>query len=132
VKTYESSTTTLRALLAHPSLQRDAVERTFDALADAHADARELDEAVRAGMDVAFDVSASLEDEDKIKLELAALEAEAEAEAEAQAKEKARQPVALEVMRHEGISEATQLAPERMSAHDATTSSRRPEPVFAR
>jgi hypothetical protein len=81
-------------------------------------------------MDVAFDVSASLEDEDQIKLELAALEAEAEAEA--RAKEKPQQPVALEAMPHEGISEAAQLAPERTNAHGTTTSSRRPEPIFAR
>jgi charged multivesicular body protein 7 len=131
MRTYESSTATLRALLAHPSLQRDAAERTFDALADAHMDARELDEAVRAGMDMAFDVSASLEDEDEIKLELAALEAEAEAEARAKENAHAQQPVALEITRHEGISEAVQLAPEQASAHGATTLGRRPEPVFA-
>lgn len=38
---YESSTATLRALLVYPSLQRDAVEHTFDALADANDDAQE-------------------------------------------------------------------------------------------
>jgi len=81
VKTYESSTATLRALLVHPSLQRDAVERTFDALADANADARELDDAVRSGMDLAVGTGAPSEDEDEIKAELAALVAEAEAEA---------------------------------------------------
>ncbi|KAI0256988.1 Snf7-domain-containing protein [Lactifluus subvellereus] len=130
VRTYESSTTTLRALLAHPSLQRDAVERTFDALADANADARELDEAVRAGMDVALDVSASPGDENEISAELAALEAEALAEAKA--KEKTPQPVALEVMRSEGILEVAQLVPEQTNAHGATTPDRRPEPVLAR
>ena len=81
MKAYESSTATLRALLAHPSLQRDAVERTFDALADANADARELDDAVRSGMDLAVGASAPPEDEDEINAELAALVAEAEAEA---------------------------------------------------
>ncbi|KAI0306317.1 hypothetical protein B0F90DRAFT_1862978 [Multifurca ochricompacta] len=81
VKTYESSTATLRALLAHPSIQRDALERTFDALADANADARELDETVRSNLDVALGVSTSLEDEDEIDAELAALVAEAEVEA---------------------------------------------------
>ncbi|KAH9035493.1 Snf7-domain-containing protein [Lactarius pseudohatsudake] len=81
VKAYESSTATLRALLAHPSLQRDAVERTFDALADANADARELDDAVRSGMDLAVGTGASPEGEDEINAELAALVAEAEADA---------------------------------------------------
>ena len=81
VKAYESSTATLRALLAHPSLERDAVERTFDALADANTDARELDDAVRSGMDLAVGASAPPEDEDEINAELAALVAEADAEA---------------------------------------------------
>ena len=90
MKAYESSTATLRALLAHPSLQRDAVERTFDALADANADARELDDAVRSGIDLAVGVGASaVEDEDEINAELAALVAEAEAEAAVREKENA-------------------------------------------
>ena len=64
MRTYESRTATLRALLAHPSLQRDVVERTFDALADANADARELDEAVSAspGDDSTHNVCYSLFD----------------------------------------------------------------------
>jgi charged multivesicular body protein 7 len=125
---YESSTATLRALLADPSLQRDAVERTLDALADANADARELDEAVRAGMDVAFDVGASPEDEDQINAELATLQAEAEAEAEARSKEKTQQPVTD----REDIPETTaQPTPEQTGAHHATTSDHRPEPVLS-
>lgn len=88
MKAYESSTATLRALLAHPSLQRDAVERTFDALADANADARELDDAVRSGMDLAVGTAAPSEDEDEINAELAALVAEAEAEAAVREREK--------------------------------------------
>jgi charged multivesicular body protein 7 len=129
VRTYESSTATLRALLAHPSLQRDAVECTFDALADANADARELDEAVRAGIDVAIDVGASPEDEDEIKAELATLQAEAEAEAEAEARSKARtqQPV---TGREDILETTAQPTPEQTSTHHATTSDHRPEPVL--
>ena len=81
MKTYESSTTTLRALLAHPSLQRGAVERTFDALADTNADAQELNEVVRTGKDVALGVDVSPDDEDEIKAKLAALEAKAKTDA---------------------------------------------------
>lgn len=83
MKVYESSTATLRALLAHPSLHHDAVERTFDALADANAEARELDEAVRFGTEMVVGVADSPDDEEDIKAELAALEAEAIAEAQA-------------------------------------------------
>ncbi|KAH9998081.1 Snf7-domain-containing protein [Russula compacta] len=128
VKTYESSTTTLRALLAHPSLQRDAVDRTFDALADANAEARELDEAVRSGMDVAIGVDVSLHDEDEINAELAALEAEAKAEA--QAKEKARRPVALQVTHREDVPEEGQQGRDT-NTHDRNAPDRGPEQVLA-
>jgi hypothetical protein len=128
VKTYESSTATLRALLAHPSLQRDAVERTFDALADANADARELDEAVRSGMDVALGMDASPYDEDEITAELAALEAEARADADV--KEKMQQPVALGATRRESVHDAAQRSPDHTGTPDAIPD-RRPEPVLA-
>ena len=127
MKAYESSTTTLRALLAHPSLQRDAVERTFDALADANAGAQELDEVVRSGMDVAVGVAVSPDDEDEIEAELAALQAEAIAEA--RAGEKTLQSV---LSGGNGVSEAAQHSRERAEPRDANTSSdRRPEKVLA-
>ena len=122
MKTYESSTATLRTLLAHPSLQRDAVERTFDALTDANADARELDEAVRTGMDMALGADVSPDDEDEIKAELAALEAEAKAEA--RIKEDTPQPVAM-------TSDAAQQSPEQIDTRDlADAPERRPEQVL--
>ena len=120
MKTYESSSATLRALLAHPSLQRDAVERTFDALADANADAQELDEAVRSGMDVALGVDVSPDDEDEIKAELAALEAEAKADARIK-EEDTQQPVAnMAATRRESVSEsdAAQRSPEQIDTRD--------------
>jgi charged multivesicular body protein 7 len=127
---YESSTATLRALLAHPSLQRDAVERTFDALADANADAQELDEAVRSGMDAAVGVVGSLDDEDDIKAELAALEAEAIADA--RAGEKAPQSlVASSATHHDDVSEVAHQDRERASTRDANALERKPEQVFA-
>jgi charged multivesicular body protein 7 len=130
MKVYESSTATLRALLAHPSLQRDAMERTFDALADANADAQEFDEAVRSGMDVAVGVAVSPDDEDEIEAELAALQAEAIAEA--RAGETTLQPVASEETHHDGVSEAAQQSRERAEIRDANTpSDRRYEKVPA-
>lgn len=130
MKTYESSTATLRTLLADPSLQRDAVERTFDALADANADARELDEAVRSGMDVALGADVSLDDEDEIKAELAALEAEAKAEA--RIKEDTQQPVVMSAPRRESVSDATCRSPEQIDTRDlADAPERRPEQVLS-
>jgi len=130
MKVYESSTTTLRALLAHPSLQRDAVERTFDALADANADAQELDEVVRSGMDVAVGVAVSPDDEDEIEAELAALQAEAIADA--RAGDKTPQPVLSGETRRDGVSEAAQQSRQRVETRDANTPpDRRPEKVLA-
>lgn len=134
MRTYESSTATLRALLAHPSLQRDAVDRTFDALADANADARELDEAVRSGMDVALGVDVvSPDDEDEIKAELAALEAEAKADARIQEDKDTQQPVAMAATRRESVSDTAPRSPEQIGARDpADAPERRPErPVFS-
>ncbi|KAJ7582406.1 hypothetical protein C8J56DRAFT_894318, partial [Mycena floridula] len=46
-----SSTATLKKILAHPSLQRDEIGRTMDALADANANPKEVDDTLRLGMD---------------------------------------------------------------------------------
>jgi charged multivesicular body protein 7 len=81
MKSYESSTTTLRALLAHPSLQRDTVDKTMDALANANADAREVDDAIRFSGDAMLSESsaaAGAVDEDEIARELEELVREEE------------------------------------------------------
>ncbi|KAH9161343.1 Snf7-domain-containing protein [Lactarius sanguifluus] len=130
VKAYESSTATLRALLAHPSLQRDAVERTFDALADANTDARELDDAVRSGMDLAVGMGASPEDEDEINAELAALVAEAEADAAAQVREKIQRTAPPETTLVEDTRNAQQ-AQERTHTDAVTEAVPATRPVLA-
>ncbi|KAJ7595707.1 Snf7-domain-containing protein [Mycena floridula] len=56
ISTFQSSTATLKKILAHPSLQRDEIDRTMDALADANADAKEVDDAVRLGADAALEI----------------------------------------------------------------------------
>jgi len=111
------------------------VDRTFDALADANADARELDEAVRSGMDVALGVDVSPDDEDEIKAELAALEAEAKADARIKEDKDTHQPVAIAATRRESVSDAApQRSPEQIgTTRDlADAPERRPEqPVLA-
>lgn len=72
MKSYTSSTVTLRSILSHSALQRDNVDKTMDALAEANADARELDEAIRIGGDVALGVGDNV-DESEIEEEWAAL-----------------------------------------------------------
>ncbi|KAI0797955.1 hypothetical protein C8Q75DRAFT_740149 [Abortiporus biennis] len=49
MKSYESSTATLRAILSHPSLQREKIEETMDAMSSAQADFKEIDEAIQLG-----------------------------------------------------------------------------------
>src|SRR6267154_5532192 len=78
MKTYETSTATLKAILSHPSLQRDKIEETMDALAASTADAREIDDAIRIGGDMAATDTGI--DDTELEAELNALVAEAEKE----------------------------------------------------
>ncbi|KAF8350578.1 Snf7-domain-containing protein [Amanita rubescens] len=68
MRMYESSTATLRAILAHPSLKRESIDKTLDALAEANADAKEIDDAVRIGADVALDTNEV--DDEELETEL--------------------------------------------------------------
>ena len=77
MKSYDTSAITLRTILAHPSLQRDSIDKTMDALAEANLDAREVDDAVRMGGDVALGMDGTVDD-DELEAELKALVEEAE------------------------------------------------------
>jgi charged multivesicular body protein 7 len=76
MKSYESSTVTLRSILAHPSLQRESIDATMDALAEANSDAREVDDAVKIGADIAIGVE-DVVDEGDLEEELRGLVEEA-------------------------------------------------------
>ncbi|KAL1757172.1 Snf7-domain-containing protein [Schizophyllum commune] len=91
MKSYSLSTATLRSILSHPSLQREEVEKTMDALAEANMDAREISETVNVNVDTA--VGADAVDEDLVEDELAALirESEAESKAKEEAGKKAKE-----------------------------------------
>ncbi|CCM04593.1 uncharacterized protein FIBRA_06774 [Fibroporia radiculosa] len=78
IKSYESSTATLRAILAHPSLQRERIDDTMDALASANADAKEIDDVIRMGV-VMTQAEAGIDDSD-LEEELKRLVAAAEQE----------------------------------------------------
>lgn len=62
MKTYEKSTATLQAILSHPSLQREKIDETMDALAVANANAREVDEAIKIGGDIAAGETSVIDD----------------------------------------------------------------------
>ena len=77
MKSYDLSAITLRTILAHPSLQRDSIDKTMDALAEANLDAREVDDAVRMSGDVALGMD-NIVDDDELEAEWKALVEEAE------------------------------------------------------
>ncbi|TRM62605.1 hypothetical protein BD626DRAFT_403645 [Schizophyllum amplum] len=85
MKSYNLSTSTLRSILSHPSLQREEVEKTMEALAEANVDAREISETVTVNVDTA--VGADTIDDGLVEDELAALIREAEAESKASKEE---------------------------------------------
>ena len=85
MKSYESSTVTLRAILAHPSLQREKIDETMEAMASANEDAKEIDDIIRTGADIAQGASAL--DDTELEDEWKALVQEAERESMAKAKE---------------------------------------------
>ena len=53
MKSYEDSTATLRAVLAHPLLQRDKIDETMDAMASANADAKDIQDTISIGTELA-------------------------------------------------------------------------------
>ena len=77
MKSYESSTVTLREILAHPLLQRDKIDETMEALAAANDDARDVSDAIQMGTTVA---QGETVDDAELEAELQALVNEAEVE----------------------------------------------------
>jgi charged multivesicular body protein 7 len=78
MKSYESSASTLRDILAHPALQRESIDATLGALDEANTDARELDDIIRMG-------TLDIMDEDELENELNGLIREAEMDKQARA-----------------------------------------------
>ena len=77
MKLYESSTVTLRTILSHPSLQRDKIDETMDALHNATEDAKDVDLTIRLAGETE---QATIIDDDEIERELRALVQDAENE----------------------------------------------------
>jgi len=100
MKQYESSTATLRSILSHPSLQRETIDETMEAMAAATAEHRDIDDAIRVGAEVAH---GEVFDEGELEAELAGLVEEVREERE---KDELRQ-----VARVEGALPNVPLAP---------------------
>ena len=102
MKSYESSTATLREILAHPLLQRDKIDETMDALADANADALDINDTIQRGVEVA-QVGTGI-DEFDLEAELQVLVEEVEVE-KVQAQRKRLSTDELETPAHSPSSE---------------------------
>ncbi|GJE87008.1 Snf7-domain-containing protein [Phanerochaete sordida] len=105
---YAGSTATLRGILAHPALRLERLDATTDAMAAAQADARDIDERIRLGADLAL-ADAGVDDAE-LESELSALVAEAEGEKAAKVKaeeeEMLRRMEALKTPSHTPPAEA--------------------------
>ncbi|KAJ3552379.1 hypothetical protein NM688_g4178 [Phlebia brevispora] len=94
MKSYESSTATLRSILAHPLLQREKIDETMDAMASANADAQEIDDTIRIGAEITQGEAGI--DEAELEEELNKLVQEEEAE-KTKAEEKAAEDLRLKL-----------------------------------
>lgn len=92
MRAYEASTAALKNVLSHPSLQRDHVDSTMDALAETMADQKEIDDAIQSGGQLAVSAAGIEEaDDDELARELEALVKERGEEEKAQEETKARE-----------------------------------------
>lgn len=116
MRAYESSTAALKNVLSHPSLQRDHVDATMDALAETMADQQEIDDAIQSGGQLAVSAGGLEADEDELARELEGLVKEREEDDKAQEETKAREEERLLVdrmaaLKPQGETEKTSLAP---------------------
>ncbi|KAL7283383.1 hypothetical protein ACG7TL_002813 [Trametes sanguinea] len=109
MKSYESSTATLREILSHPLLKRERIDETMDALASANADAREVDDAIQMGSEMA-QADAAIDDSE-LEAELQALVQDVEkekADAAAQAQRERLEAGNLTAPAHTPATEETE------------------------
>ena len=118
MKAYETSTMTLKGLLAHPSLQRDKVDETMEAMAEAAADHAEIEEAIKLGGEGVAAAAGTTADEEELQRELQELVDEKEKEA---AEEKKRD--AMERAREE--QEQKEKAAQAIKEQEAQTERQR-------
>jgi len=119
MKLYESSAVTLRTILSHPSLQRDKIDETMDALHSATEDAKDVDLTIRLAGEAE---QATIVDDDEIERELRALVQDAEDE-----KRAAKERAALEDSKR--LEERLADAKSPTDVPDAVEEQGRPAPV---
>ncbi|CAE6516638.1 unnamed protein product [Rhizoctonia solani] len=90
MKAYETSTATLKELLADPRLQREHIDQTMENMADTLADHNEVEEAIALGT-----VPSDPAEDDELARELQQLVEENEREAQEQEAEREREEKAI-------------------------------------
>lgn len=115
MKTYEKSTATLQAILSHPSLRREKIDETMDALAAANADAREVDEAIKIGGDIAAAETGVVDDAD-LEDELNELVREVEGERAEAVVDRLSEVRVPTQMPEEGQAAVRGVSPQRIAA----------------
>ncbi|EIW60360.1 uncharacterized protein TRAVEDRAFT_145680 [Trametes versicolor FP-101664 SS1] len=116
MRSYESSTATLREILSHELLQRDKIDETMDALASANADAREVDSAIQLGAEMA-QADADVDD-DALEAELRALVLDVETEKGEAAAEERRRRLAADELSAPAHSPVPQGTPQTTEAQE--------------
>ncbi len=123
MRAYQTSTSTLSAILQNPSLSLDTITKTTDDLAQVLADSDEVSQAVRLGGEIAVQSSGSAVDEDELELELEDLIRE-EKESEAK-KENDKAEIGKE---SRPMSTKSPVVFESINASSVSTNSRSPNP----
>ena len=91
METYQLSTSTLRSVLSHPTLDHERITSTTDDLAEVLADQHEIDDAIRSGGAIATSAAGVDVDEDELADELQDLIKEEEQAKQAVAAASAKQ-----------------------------------------
>lgn len=123
MKAYETSTDTLKQLLADPRLQRERIDQTMENMAEALADHREVEEAIALG-----GAPTDLAEDEDLARELQQLVEEKEREAKVAQQEEAerrREEKAIADLERLG------LHPQGPVEADDTKHAERPTPIEA-
>lgn len=123
MKAYETSTMTLKSLLAHPALNRDKINETMEAMAEATADHAEVEAAINLGGEGVAVAAGMTIDEDALQAELQQMVEEKEKEEmemkEMEALEKARKEQArLEIQGREAEEREQQTEKQHKEAEE--------------
>jgi charged multivesicular body protein 7 len=128
MKAYETSTATLKTVLSHPSLQRDHIDTTMDALSETMADQQEIDDAIQSGGQLAVSAAGMEADEDELAKELEGLVKEREEEVKEQQRNEAQDQERELAQRMAALKPLAATPPQSQPSKPAENAVEREEP----